>query len=86
VTIVEFSDLQCPHCKDAQPVMTSCCEEPNARFVISGNYPLPMHNWAGQGGVLRDCVGRSSNDAFWKFVQGTSISRRISRNRMPTRS
>jgi protein-disulfide isomerase len=71
VTIVEFSDLQCPHCKDAQPVIDKLlAAEPNARFVFQ-NYPLPMHNWAAKAAYYADCVGRSSNDAFWKFVQGT---------------
>jgi len=71
VTIVEFSDLQCPHCKDAQPVIDKLLvAEPNARFVFQ-NYPLPMHNWAAKAAYYADCVGRSSNDAFWKFVQGT---------------
>jgi protein-disulfide isomerase len=71
VTIVEFSDLQCPHCKDAQPVIDKLlAAEPNARFVFQ-NYPLPMHNWAAKAAGYADCVGRTSNDAFWKFVQGT---------------
>ena len=71
VTIVEFSDLQCPHCKDAQPVIDKLlAEEPNAKFVFQ-NYPMPMHNWAAKAAYYADCVGRSSNDAFWKFVQGT---------------
>ena len=71
VTIVEFSDLQCPHCKDAQPLIDKLlAEEPNAKFVFQ-NYPLPMHNWAAKAAYYADCVGRSSNDAFWKFVQGT---------------
>jgi len=71
VTIVEFSDLQCPHCKDAQPVIEKLlADEPNARFVFQ-NYPLPMHNWAAKAAYYADCVGRSSNQAFWKFVQGT---------------
>jgi protein-disulfide isomerase len=61
VTIVEFSDLQCPHCKDAQPVLDKLFQ----------NYPLPMHNWAAKAAYYADCVGRSSNEAFWKFVQGT---------------
>jgi protein-disulfide isomerase len=71
VTIVEFSDLQCPHCKDAQPIIEKLlAAEPNARFVFQ-NYPLPMHNWAAKAASYADCVGRTSNDAFWKFVQGT---------------
>jgi protein-disulfide isomerase len=71
VTIVEFSDLQCPHCKDAQPIIDKLLtEEPNARFVFQ-NFPLPSHNWAAKAANYADCVGRSSKDAFWKFVQGT---------------
>lgn len=71
VTIVEFSDLQCPHCKEAQPVVDKLlADEPNARFVFQ-QYPLPMHNWAEKAASYADCIGRTSKDAFWKFVQGT---------------
>ena len=71
VTIVEFSDLQCPHCKDAQPIIDKLLTEaPNARFVFQ-NFPLPSHNWAAKAANYADCIGRSSKDAFWKFVQGT---------------
>lgn len=70
VTIVEFSDLQCPHCKDAQPVIDKLLTaEPNARFVFQ-NFPLPMHNWAAKAANYADCIGRSSKDAVWKFIQG----------------
>jgi protein-disulfide isomerase len=29
-----------------------------------------MHNWAQKAAEYADCVGRSSNDAYWKFVDG----------------
>jgi protein-disulfide isomerase len=68
VTIVEFGDLQCPACKAAQPTIESLvAAEPTARFVFQ-NFPLEMHNWAAKGAAYADCVGRASNDAFWKFV------------------
>jgi protein-disulfide isomerase len=68
VTVVEFSDLQCPHCKDAQPTLDKlAAEDKNVRIVFQ-NYPLPMHDWAMKAAEYADCVGRSSNDAFWKFV------------------
>src|SRR5260370_20866748 len=44
VTVVEFSDLQCPHCKDAQPTVDKLmAEEKNARLVFE-NFPLPSHH------------------------------------------
>lgn len=68
VTVVEFSDLQCPHCKEAAPTVEKLLtENPNIHFVYQ-NFPLPMHNWAQKAADYADCVGGSSNDAFWKFI------------------
>jgi protein-disulfide isomerase len=69
VTVVEFSDLECPHCKDAQPALDRlAAEDKNARVVFQ-NFPLPMHDWAMKAASYADCVGRSSPDGFWKFIQ-----------------
>jgi protein-disulfide isomerase len=73
VTIVEFSDMQCPHCKQVAPVVeTLLTQEPNAHFVFQ-NFPLPNHDWAEKASGYVDCVGRSSKDkdAVWKFIQKT---------------
>ena len=71
VMIVEFGDLQCPACKAAQPTIEALvAAEPEARFVFQ-NFPLEMHNWAFKGATYADCVGRASNDAFWKFISKT---------------
>jgi protein-disulfide isomerase len=71
VMIVEFGDLQCPACKAAQPTIEALvAAEPTARFVFQ-NFPLEMHNWAAKGAAYADCVGRASNDAFWKFISKT---------------
>jgi len=69
VTVVEFSDLQCPHCKEAQPTLDKLmAEKPDVRVVFQ-NFPLPMHDWAAKAAAYADCVGRTSNVAFWKFIQ-----------------
>ena len=71
VLIVEFGDLQCPVCKNAQPQIEALlAAEPKAHFVFQ-NFPLEMHNWAAKGANYADCVGRASNDAFWKFIAKT---------------
>jgi protein-disulfide isomerase len=68
VLVVEFSDLQCPHCKEANPTIEKLLnEDPDVHF-ISQNFPLPSHNWAMKAAEYADCVGRASNDAYWKFV------------------
>jgi protein-disulfide isomerase len=71
VTIVEFTDMQCPHCKQAAPNIEQLLSlEPDVRFVFQ-NFPLTSHNWADKAADYVDCVGRASNDAVWKFIQKT---------------
>src|SRR5712692_7132078 len=71
VMIVEFSDMQCPHCKQVAPTVEQLLtQEPNAHFVFQ-NFPLPNHNWAEKAAEYVDCVGRASNDAVWKFIAKT---------------
>jgi protein-disulfide isomerase len=71
VTIVEFSDMQCPHCQKAAPTIDQLlAQEPDAHFVFQ-NFPLPAHNWAEKAAGYVDCVGRAPNDAVWKFIQKT---------------
>ena len=76
VTIVEFSDMQCPHCQKAAPTIDQLLAlEPEAHFVFQ-NFPLPAHNWAEKAAGYVDCVGRASpggaaNEAVWKFIQKT---------------
>lgn len=68
VTIVEFSDLQCPHCKEAEPIMDKLLgEEKNVKLIYQ-NFPLPSHDWAQKAAAYADCVGRDKNDAFWKYI------------------
>jgi len=70
VTIVEFSDLQCPHCKNAEPIVEKLlADEPNVHFIWE-NFPLPSHNWAFKAASYADCIGRENKDAFWKFTKG----------------
>jgi protein-disulfide isomerase len=69
VTVVDFSDLQCPHCKDAHPPLEKLVSENKNVRLIFQSFPLPMHDWAAKGAAYADCVSRGSNDAFWKFIR-----------------
>ena len=69
LTIVEFGDLQCPACMQAQPNINRLMqEEPKARLIFQ-NFPLEsIHKWAMAGAKYVDCLSRSSNDVVWKFI------------------
>ncbi len=72
VTIVEFSDFQCPHCKEAQPAIEKLlAAHPEVKFVFQ-NFPLASHDWARKAASYADCVAQAGKpDAFWKFVGDT---------------
>jgi protein-disulfide isomerase len=71
VTIVEFSDMQCPHCAKASPQLDQLlAQKPEIHFVFQ-NFPLPSHDWAEKAAGYVDCMGRASQDAAWKFIAKT---------------
>ena len=68
VMVVEFSDLQCPHCKAEQPTLDRLVSEDKNVHLVFQTFPLPMHDWAAKAANYADCVSRTSPDAFWKFI------------------
>lgn len=68
--LVEFADMECPHCKEAQTTMAQLRKDfPNARFVFE-NFPLyEIHPEALLAAEYSDCVAKAGgNAAFFKFV------------------
>jgi protein-disulfide isomerase len=68
VTLVEFSDLQCPHCQKAQPTIDKLLSESKDVRLVFQSFPIPTHDWAEKAAEYADCIGRTNNDAFWKFI------------------
>lgn len=70
VTLVEFSDLQCPFCRSAQPIIDRLVSDlPDAKLIFQP-FPLPMHKWAMKAASYAECVKRQKTAAFWDFVNG----------------
>lgn len=69
-TIVEFADLECPACRQAEPVMEKLQQDfPNVKFVFQ-SFPLEMmHPWALSAAKYLDCIQRSNNEQAWTFLQ-----------------
>jgi len=67
---VEFSDLECPFCKAAQPLVEKLLTDfPQLRLTFQ-QFPLPAttHPWAIKAAHYADCAGTMNKDAFWKFI------------------
>lgn len=67
--LVEFADLQCPHCKEAQATMDRLVQDfPNARVVFQ-NFPIAdIHPFAFKAASYGYCITKQKNEAFFPFA------------------
>jgi len=69
VTVVVFSDFQCPFCKKmrallaAEPLVTS---GDKVRLVFR-HMPMPRHEWAQKAAEAAACAQLQNGDAFWRL-------------------
>ena len=66
VTLVEFSDFQCPYCQRVRPTMTRLRElyADRVRFAFR-HYPLDFHPLAQKAGEAAACAGEQGK--FWEM-------------------
>lgn len=68
VTIVEFSDFQCPFCAKGADILKEVKKKyGNKVRVAFKNFPLPFHNHAEQAAVAGLCANEQGTDYFWKM-------------------
>jgi protein-disulfide isomerase len=68
--IVEFADLECPACKEAQPIMEKLRSDfPQARFVFQSFPLVKLHPWALRASSYLDCIARSNQDQAFAFLE-----------------
>jgi protein-disulfide isomerase len=66
VTLVEFADYECPHCKRLQPVLRQLVDEfRNDVKVYFKHYPLPQHTNARL--AAEAAVAANKQGKFWAF-------------------
>jgi protein-disulfide isomerase len=66
--LVEFADLQCPHCKEAQSTMDQLVKDfPNARVVYQSFPLVDLHPFAYKAAAYGYCVQKQKNDAFFVY-------------------
>ena len=68
VTIVEFSDFQCPFCaKGADNVREIKKKYGDKVKIVFKNFPLPFHNHAEIAAVAGLCANEQGSELFWKM-------------------
>jgi len=66
VTLVEFADYECPHCKRLQPVLRQVLDEFHDDVkVYFKHYPLPQHTNARL--AAEAAVAAQNQGKFWQF-------------------
>jgi protein-disulfide isomerase len=69
--LVEFADLQCPHCKEAQSTMDQIVKDFPKAHVVFQLFPLvDIHSSAFKAAAFGVCAQKQSNEAFFKYVDG----------------
>jgi protein-disulfide isomerase len=68
VTIVEFSDFQCPFCSRANETVVELKKKYNGKIkMYFKQFPLPMHKDAKPAAEASMCVAEQGADKFWKW-------------------
>jgi protein-disulfide isomerase len=68
VTIVEFSDFQCPFCGRAAKTVNEVRKKYGNKIKLAfKHFPLPMHKDAEPASEASMCVYEQGKDKFWKF-------------------
>jgi protein-disulfide isomerase len=68
VTIVEFSDFQCPFCTRGADTINDLKKKYGSKIRVAfKNFPLPMHKEARPAAEAALCVNEQSTDKFWKY-------------------
>jgi protein-disulfide isomerase len=70
VTVVEFSDFECPSCQHAAGYMKPLLAKYGEHLrYIRYDLPLSMHPWAFAASMAGRAVWRQKPEAFWKFKE-----------------
>ena len=68
VTIIEYSDFQCPYCAEGAKVLKALKEKYGKKIQVAfKQYPLPFHTQAKKAAVASMCIHEQGSDLFWKM-------------------
>lgn len=72
VTIIEYSDFQCPFCSKGYTTLETevlPAYKDKVRFCYK-HLPLPFHPWAEPAAIAMECIKQQNADAAWNAYKG----------------
>lgn len=71
VTIIEFSDFQCPYCArfavQTLPLLTQNYIDTGKVKLVYRDFPIPSHAQAALAAEANECVGQESDDLYFQM-------------------
>lgn len=82
ITLIEYSDFQCPYCKKAQPNIKALEAKYGDKLrVVFMNQPLAMHKMARPAAVA--ALAADKQGKFWEYHDALFASEGINEERLP---
>ena len=70
VTIVEFSDFECPYCRQLAKIIRQVLPDNTEVRLVFHHMPLQVHAWARTAAEGAACAQLQSAEAFWNMHDG----------------
>lgn len=77
VTIIEYTDMQCPYCSRGQQIMEQLLAQyPGKLRVISKHFPLPIHPFAPEAAHMFEAIGSQDRGQALAFKAALFVRQR----------
>jgi protein-disulfide isomerase len=69
VTIVEYTDFQCPYCSKAHTNVQELLKTYDGKIrIVYKSLPLNIHDWAEDAAIIGTCAYQQNPEALWKYA------------------